>query len=245
MGRLKINVHYPPEMKTKKKKLPKDRQIIPKDMNFRVRNVPIGCFDFEMFLKIYDYKFNHLWSNEEIAEEFDLEERHVDDLLFYFKPFNNRVVDKKRYAKYGSFMQDKSYVKMAQILGRDVETFERVPDYKRELAKIEEQNKQAELFEQADEINEEEAIDEKIESLQFKHEIFFLREKADEEAGEEAGQETADSQSDAKAESETKNDLKGTSASKAKKPQKVKPSATRDKDADKRDAKGEGTDASL
>ena len=184
MGRLKINVQYPPELKTKRSsKLPKDRQIIPKDMNFRVHKVPAGCIDFEMFLRIYDYKFNHLWSNEEIAEEFDLDERHVDDLLLYFKPFNNRVVDKKKYVSYSTFMQDKTYVKMANMLGRDVETFERIPEYNQELAKIEQENKAAELYEHADEINEEteEEANERIESLKFKHEIFFLREKAEEE----------------------------------------------------------------
>ena len=178
-------------MKTKKAKLPKDRQIIPKNTNFRVRKVPVGCIDFEMFLKIYDYKFNHLWTNEEIAEEFDLDERHLDDLLFYFKPFNNRVTDKKKYTTSQTFMQDRTYIKMANMLGRDVETFERIPDYKRELAKIEEENRAAELFEQADEINEDVdvAIDEKIESLKFKHEIFFLRGKAGEDDEADDGRE--------------------------------------------------------
>lgn len=207
MGRLKINVRYPPEMKTNRRsKLPKDRQIIPKDMNFRVHQVPGGCIDFEMFLKIYDYKFNHLWSNEEIAEEFGLDERHVDDLLFYFKPFNNRVMDKKQYTTYETFMQDKTYVKMANMLGRDVETFKRIPEYKQELAKIEEEHKATELFEHADEINEEteEEANERIESLKFKHEIFFLREKAEAEeanAGEERDGEEIQRQSSAKTES--------------------------------------------
>ena len=35
MGKVKIVVTYPPELKSQGKKLPKERSIIPKDTNFK------------------------------------------------------------------------------------------------------------------------------------------------------------------------------------------------------------------
>lgn len=184
MNKVKVNVIYPPEMKTKNKsKLPKDRKIVPKDTNFKVNEIPLGCIDFEMFLKIYDYKYNHYWTNEEIAEEFELDEKNVDDLLFYFKPFNNKIIDKQPLTRSQNWLWDEHYIKMADLLGRDVETQERIPDYKRELQRVEEENKTARLLEEMDELDKEteKEEDERIENMKFKHEIFFIGRQETEE----------------------------------------------------------------
>jgi hypothetical protein len=186
-------VKYPPEpKKSNKRKLPKDRHIIPKDTNFKVNSIPAGCIDFEMFLRIFDYKYNHLWSNEEIADEFDLDVKNIDDLLFYFKPFNNKIFDKKMYVTAQRFMYDKSYVKIAQLLNRDVETFKEVPEYQRELKKIEDQKALDVLIETAendgrdiDEIKEEEL--QKLADMKFKHEKFYLGSKEEESSRSDEG----------------------------------------------------------
>lgn len=148
-----------------------------------VHNVPAGCIDFEIFLKIFDYKYNHLWTNEEIAEEFDLDEKNVDDLLFFFKPFNNKIVDKKCYIANSYPAADKTYVKVAELLNRDVETFKEIPEYKKELARIEEENKQNQIEEitKEDEIYEETEDEylERVNSQEFIKEKFFISDQTD------------------------------------------------------------------
>ena len=183
MGKITVNVDYPPEVRTRNKsKLPKDRHIIPKDTNFKVNKIPLGCIDFEMFLKIFDYKYNHKWTNEEIAEEFDLDAKNVDDFLFYFKPFNNRVIDKQPLTVYKDYCVDNTYVKVAQLLNRDVESFKEIPEYKRELAKIEQEKELARLIEEEDTQETEEEQMAKIENLKFKHETFYLAAKEESES---------------------------------------------------------------
>ena len=255
MGELKINVKYPEEPKSTKRKLPKDRQIIPKDTNFKVNEVPVGCIDFEMLLRIFDYKYNHRWTNEEIAEEFELDGKNVDDLIFYFKPFNNKITEKVEIGSSSSYLEDRSYIKIAQLLNRDVETFEKIPEYKREIQRIKEENKQLQDVEEEEEEESEEQEMERIENMQFKKEKYFLTEpsqtdakdsgKTDEKTTDESSVEATNKLSDkATDKSSDKTNDKSTDKAKDKSSDKAKDKSnikatdkTNDKSSDKKDEK--------
>lgn len=207
MGQVKINVKYPPEpAKKKKDKLPKDRSIIPKDTNVKVDHIPAGCIDFEILLKIFDYKYNHKWSNEEIAEEFELDEKNVNDLIFYFKPFDNIVHDKQEIypADRDSPFTYYSYLKLAHLLGRDPETYKVIPNYMKEIQLAKQEDEMVKLIEEAEEGDNDETEEqelERIENMKFKQEKFYIAAPDD-----ESGQDSKDSKDEKKSEEQMKND---------------------------------------